>query len=96
VPLAYARLGDEILVAAGNVALGRMPHWLRNIRCNDRVRVTIRDDVVQMFAQEADLSERDRLWPALTPQVRGIEGVQRRCDQPIPVVVLSPNSYAAQ
>jgi F420H(2)-dependent quinone reductase len=90
VPLVYARLGDEFLVAAGNVAFRWIPHWLQNVRCNEHVRVTLRGEVVSMSAREADPSERDRLWETFTCHVRGFEAVQRRSDQPIPVVVVSP------
>jgi F420H(2)-dependent quinone reductase len=90
VPLAYSRTGDGLVIAAGNVAFGRTPHWLRNIRANPQVEVTLGRETAEMVARQADAEERVQLWPIVARGIRGIALVERRFGRPIPIVVLLP------
>jgi deazaflavin-dependent oxidoreductase (nitroreductase family) len=100
--LSYLRDGDAWVVVASNGGSDRAPAWLHNLRAEPAVQVQDGTKRWSARARVAEGEERERLWPLVNRNNRGLAPVlhpgaagryevyQRRTDREIPVVVLDP------
>ncbi len=101
--LIYSRDGSAWVVVASNGGSDRGPGWLANLRAEPHVGVQDGRRKYRAVARVADGSERERLWPLVNRNNRGLapllhRGVlgrydvyQRRTEREIAVVVLEPS-----
>src|SRR5579875_3526477 len=100
--LIYLRDGETWVVVASNGGSDRPPGWLANLRANPNVIVQDRTTATPATAQVASAAERERLWPLVNRNNRGLAPLlhpgalgrydvyQRRTTREIPVVILRP------
>jgi deazaflavin-dependent oxidoreductase (nitroreductase family) len=89
-PVAYDRVGDDLLVLASNGGARAHPAWYRNLAKEPQVG----REVFQAHARNATGSERQRLWALGAGQHLDWERFQARTEREIPVVVLERKGAA--
>jgi deazaflavin-dependent oxidoreductase (nitroreductase family) len=102
--LIYLKDGNDWVVVPSNGGSARMPGWLANLRANPHVVVQVARRKFASTARTASPEERDRLWPLVNKNNRGLaplfhRGVvgrydvyERHTSRPIDVVILSPEA----
>ena len=100
--LSYLRDGDAWVVVASNGGSDRPPAWLLNLEADPDVEVQDGTKRWTSRARVATAAERERLWPLVNRNNRGLapllhpgstgryEVYQRHTDREISVVVLDP------
>lgn len=91
--LAYAREGDDYLVAASMGGSPRAPGWYHNLLAQPKVEIQVgtRRIPVTARAVPAGAEEYERLWDAVNAANSDrYRGYQQLTTRPIPVVVLAP------
>ena len=89
-PLAYARDGDDLVVAASNGGIDLEPQWWRNLQADPRCAVEIRGRRIDVLASEVEGPDRARLWDALNANIDTYDGYQASVSRRIAVVRLTP------
>lgn len=84
------RDGDTIVLVGSNGGDDREPMWVRNLRADPKVEVTIDGATRPMQARVASSDERAPLWPRVTSSYAGYAGYQKNTDREIPLVILEP------
>ena len=87
--LYFLREGDRVIVAASRTGNNKNPMWYLNLEANPKVRVQIKDEVLDLKARDATDEERTQYWPKLgqISQLRGLSVVDRPSD---PLIVCEP------
>jgi len=105
--LIYLRDGERLVVVASNGGSDQPPLWLLNLQANPDVEVQIGRKRFSARARVASAEERERLWPLVNRQNRGLAPImhpgargrydvyQHHTTRPIPVVVLEPIAGAS-
>ena len=100
--LNYLRDGDDWVVVSSNGGSDRPPGWLANLKANSNVVIQDGRRRAAVTARVASQQERERLWPLLNKNNKGLAPVlhrgavgrydvyQRHTSRPIEVVILSP------
>ncbi|MHB8671054.1 MAG: nitroreductase family deazaflavin-dependent oxidoreductase [Acidimicrobiales bacterium] len=100
--LSYLKDGDAWVVVASNGGSDRPPGWLANLKANPSVKVKEGPRLFDATARVASVSERERLWPLVNHNNRGLAPLlhpgargrydvyQRQTGREIPIVVLQP------
>lgn len=100
--LSYLRDGEAWVVVASNGGSDRPPSWLANLSADPNVIVQDGTHRTPATAHVATAAERERLWPLVNRNNRGLAPVlhpgslgrydvyQRRTKREIPVVILRP------
>ncbi|RBY75422.1 hypothetical protein DQ239_17300 [Blastococcus sp. TF02-09] len=89
-PLAYARDGEDLVVAASNGGIDLEPQWWRNLQAEPRCSVEVRGRRIDVLATEVGEQDRSRLWDALNANIDTYDGYQASVSRRIAVVRLSP------
>ena len=89
-PLAYARDGKDLVVAASNGGIDIEPQWWRNLQADPRCSVEIRGRRTDVLATEVGEHDRARLWDALNANIDTYDGYQASVSRRIAVVRLTP------
>jgi deazaflavin-dependent oxidoreductase (nitroreductase family) len=64
-PLLLLRDGDRVIVAASRGGANKHPLWYLNLKANEKVRVQIKREVLDLTARDATEDERDDYWERL-------------------------------
>jgi len=100
--LSYLRDDDAWVVVASNGGSDRPPGWLANLKANPDVVVRDGSKSFKARARVATASERERLWPLVNRNNRGLAPVlhrgakgrydvyQKHTQREIPLVILEP------
>jgi deazaflavin-dependent oxidoreductase (nitroreductase family) len=89
-PLYFLRDGDRVVVAASRGGSDRNPMWYLNLKADPKVKVQIKDEVLDLTARDANDEERARYWPQLVKMYPTYEDYQSWTDRVIPLVVCEP------
>lgn len=89
-PLAYARDGEDLVVAASNGGIDVEPQWWRNLQADPRCSVEIHGRRIDVLATEVGEHDRARLWDALNANIDTYDAYQASVSRRIAVVRLSP------
>lgn len=89
-PLAYARDGEDLVVAASNGGIDLEPQWWRNLKADPRCSVEIRGRRIDVLATEVGEDDRARLWDALNANIDTYDAYQASVSRRIAVVRLTP------
>lgn len=89
-PTLYLRDGPRIVLPASYGGRDRHPAWYLNLKADPKVRVQVRDDVIDMTARDATEDERRLYWRKLTRIYPPYKGYQDAADRRIPLVVCEP------
>jgi F420H(2)-dependent quinone reductase len=93
-PVAYARDGEDYVVAASNGGIDREPQWWQNLQAEPRTMVEVRGRRVEVVAGLADEADRARLWDALNANIDTYDAYQASVGRRIAVIRLSPVTSA--
>ena len=100
--LIYMQDGDRLVVAASKGGSDEPPHWLLNLVARPAVEVQIGRKRFAASASVASRAERERLWPLVNRNNRGLAPLihrgargrydvyQRHTERVIPLVLLEP------
>lgn len=89
-PALYLRDGDRVVLPASFVGRQGDPAWYLNLKANPKVRVQLRDEVLEMMARDATAEERERYWPKLIDTYPPYTRYKAAADRVIPLVVCEP------
>ncbi len=67
------------------------PAWWMNLRADPNASIRVGSRKLSVKAQEADGSQRERLWQLVNEVWSDYEQYQEKTERRIPVVVLKPN-----
>jgi len=91
-PLLYIKDGDNLAIIASNGGADRPPTWWLNLKGNPEAQVQIGRTVRRVKAEQADPTEKQRLWPILAKMYPTYDEYQKKTTREIPVVILRPLS----
>ena len=91
-PTLYLRDGDRIVLPASYGGRDHHPAWYLDIRADPRVRVQVRDQVMDLTARDATADERQVYWRKLARIYPPYKGYQDAADRRIPLVVCEPGT----
>jgi deazaflavin-dependent oxidoreductase (nitroreductase family) len=94
-PVAYARDGQDYVVAASNGGIDVEPQWWQNLQAGPRTTIEVRGRRVEVEARAADEADRARLWDALNANIDTYDAYQASVSRRIAVIRLSPVTSAA-
>jgi F420H(2)-dependent quinone reductase len=89
-PLLYLRDGDTVVVAASRGGSDKNPLWYLNLKADPKVKVQIKNEVLDLAARDATDEERAKYWPRLVEMYPTYEDYQSWTDRVIPLVVCEP------
>jgi len=89
-PTLYLRDGDKIVLPASYGGRDGKPAWYLNLKTEPKVRVQVRDEVMDLIARDATDHERRLYWRKLTRIYPPYKGYQQAADRRIPLVVCEP------
>jgi deazaflavin-dependent oxidoreductase (nitroreductase family) len=89
-PLYFHREGDTVMVAASRGGSDKNPMWYLNLKASPKVKVQIKDEVLDLTARDATDEERAKYWPRLVEMYPTYEDYQSWTDRTIPLVVCEP------
>ena len=89
------RDGQDLVVVASKGGDQRDPDWLKNVRANPSVKVTMRGRSVEMLARVATPGEHALLWPRAVARYRHYAGYQQRAGRQIALVICTPRDHVA-
>jgi F420H(2)-dependent quinone reductase len=91
-PLLYIPDGENMVLIASNGGAPSHPAWYWNLKNNPVAEVQAGGRKLRVRAEDADATERERLWPRAVSAFSGYAGYQQRTDREIPIVILRPLS----
>ncbi len=94
-PVAYARDGEDYVVAASNGGIDREPQWWQNLQAEPRTTIEVRGRRVEVEARLVDDADRARLWDALNDNLDTYDAYQASVSRRIAVIRLSPVTSVA-
>ncbi|HKN54056.1 MAG TPA: nitroreductase family deazaflavin-dependent oxidoreductase [Amycolatopsis sp.] len=88
-PLAFARDGDRMVIAASKGGAPTNPAWYHNVVANPKVTVELGTETFEATATViADRAERDRLYAKMIAFSEGFAEYEKKTTRVIPVIVL--------
>lgn len=90
VPLLFLREDNRVVLVASQGGSDKHPAWYLNLKANPKVKVQIKDKVLNLTARDATEQERTEYWPKLTSFYKGFDDYQSWTDRVIPVVICDP------
>lgn len=92
-PVVYTPVGDELIVVAAPRGSHSNPGWYHNIRDGSETWVQMGRHRFPVLAREADLAERESLWPRLVEANPDYVHYDRDPHRRIPVMVLRRRNF---
>jgi deazaflavin-dependent oxidoreductase (nitroreductase family) len=92
VPLLHVVHGSRLVVVASFGGHDTHPAWYLNLRAAPHATVTIGGRTIAVSARDADPSEIEALWPALTAVYPAWEEYRSRTTRRFPVVIMTPQT----
>ncbi len=89
-PLYFHRDGDKVIVAASKGGSDKHPMWYLNLKADPKVKVQIKDEILNLTARDATEDERNLFWPKLVEMYPTYEDYQSWTERKIPLVVCEP------
>jgi deazaflavin-dependent oxidoreductase (nitroreductase family) len=89
-PLVYLADGDNWVIFASKGGAPNNPGWYHNLKAQPEVSIEIGSDTVDVTAEEATGTERDRLYSIQEEQQPQFAEYAQKTDRKIPVIVLKP------
>jgi F420H(2)-dependent quinone reductase len=89
-PLYFHRDGDKVIVAASKGGSDKNPMWYLNLKADPKVKVQIKDEILDLTAREATEDERNLYWPKLVEMYPTYDDYQSWTERKIPLVVCEP------
>lgn len=89
-PLLYLRDGDRVILVASRGGSDKTPMWYLNLKAHPKVKVQIKDEVLNLQARDANEPEREYYWPKLVEMYPTFEDYQSWTDRVIPLVICEP------
>ncbi len=89
-PLLFLREGDRVVLVASQGGSDKHPMWYLNLKANPKVKVQIKDEVLELTARDATEAERAEYWPKMTAFYSGFEDYKSWTDRVIPIVICDP------
>jgi deazaflavin-dependent oxidoreductase (nitroreductase family) len=89
-PLYFHQDGDKVIVAASKGGSDKHPMWYLNLKADPKVKVQIKDEVLQLTARDATDEERALYWPKLVEMYPTYDDYQSWTERKIPLVVCEP------
>jgi F420H(2)-dependent quinone reductase len=89
-PLYFHRDGDKVIVAASKGGSDKHPMWYLNLKADPKVKVQIKDEILDLTAREATEDERNLYWPKLVAMYPTYDDYQSWTERKIPLVVCEP------
>jgi F420H(2)-dependent quinone reductase len=89
-PLLYIEDGANLVIVASNGGAPDHPAWFKNLKANPVAVVATRAGEREVIAREADVAERERLWPKLDAMYAGYKNYRAKTEREIPLVILEP------
>ncbi|MEV0357512.1 nitroreductase family deazaflavin-dependent oxidoreductase [Nocardia sp. NPDC050697] len=88
-PLALARDGERLVIAASKAGADTNPDWYHNVKANPEVTVELGTETFTAIATPVTGGpERDRLYGKLVERMPGFAEYETKTERVIPVVVL--------
>jgi deazaflavin-dependent oxidoreductase (nitroreductase family) len=88
-PLIHRTDGDRWVVVASKGGWPSNPGWYENLKADPDVTIQVKDEKIDVRAQDAEGEERERLWSLMTEVWPPYDEYQAKTDRRIPVVVFS-------
>jgi deazaflavin-dependent oxidoreductase (nitroreductase family) len=89
-PLGYFDHQDGYLIIASNGGNKNHPDWYYNLKSDPRVKIQIKDKVIQTQAEILNGQTRDPIWERIVAEAPQYGEYESRTDRLIPVVWLRP------
>jgi deazaflavin-dependent oxidoreductase (nitroreductase family) len=89
-PLVYLADGDSWVIFASKGGAPNNPGWYHNLKAQPEVSIEIGSDTVDVTAEEATGTERERLYSTQEEQQPQFAEYAQKTDRKIPVIVLKP------
>ncbi|MCW2689444.1 MAG: cytochrome [Mycobacterium sp.] len=89
-PLYFLCEGGRVVVAASQSGRENNPMWYLNLKADPKVRVQIRDEVLQLTARDATDEERAQYWRKLVEMYPTYADYQSWTGRVIPIVICDP------
>jgi deazaflavin-dependent oxidoreductase (nitroreductase family) len=89
-PLYFHQDGDKVIVAASKGGSDKHPMWYLNLKADPKVKVQIKDEVLQLTTRDATDEERALYWPKLVEMYPTYDDYQSWTERKIPLVVCEP------
>lgn len=89
-PVAYLPDDRDYLIWAANGGAPSNPDWYHNLKAHPNTRIEVGRDSIEVMAQEAAGSERDRLFAIATDRYPQLLEAARKTSRLIPMIVLRP------
>ncbi|HEV7942711.1 MAG TPA: nitroreductase family deazaflavin-dependent oxidoreductase [Solirubrobacteraceae bacterium] len=89
-PLAYLEDDGRYVIFASAAGAPKHPGWCHNLKANPDVRIEVGTQTLDVHAQEATGSERDRLYAIQSQQIPQFAEYEQKTDRVFPVIVLQP------
>jgi F420H(2)-dependent quinone reductase len=89
-PLYFHRDGAKVIVAASKGGSDKNPMWYLNLKADPKVKVQIKDEILDLTAREATEDERNLYWPKLVEMYPTYDDYQSWTERKIPLVVCEP------
>jgi deazaflavin-dependent oxidoreductase (nitroreductase family) len=91
-PVMYLKDGDRYLVFASKGGADTNPDWYHNLKAQPDIQIEVRDETIDVRAQEITGTERDRLYARQSSLYPSFAEYQRRTKRTIPVIALVPSA----
>ena len=92
VPLGYLPDGPNYVLTGSNAGQDRDPAWILNLRSKPQASIQIQRAQTPVVAEQADSSERSRLWAQLIARTPVYDTYRRKTLREIPMMILRPES----
>jgi deazaflavin-dependent oxidoreductase (nitroreductase family) len=89
-PLVYLADGDNWVIFASKGGAPNNPGWYHNLKAQPEASIEIGSDTVDVTAEEATGTERERLYSIQEEQQPQFAEYAQKTDRKIPVIVLKP------
>lgn len=91
-PLAYLKVGNDLVIIGGAAGLAKDPDWWLNLQTHPIAEVQLGRKRLHVRAIEATSEQQLALWEEFPGMYRRFAFMQQRMQRRIPVVILSPES----
>jgi len=91
-PLVYLADGGNWVIFASKGGAPNNPGWYHNLKANPEVSIEVGTDTVDVTAEEATGTERDRLYSIQEEQQPQFVEYAQKTERKIPVIILKPRS----